>query len=460
MKKTAIRSVVLAALLSPWAFAQSPLTVVSDTITYADGSHPSGRAVISWGRGLNDADPRQVIAAGSTTILINNGVVSVSLFPNAATLPPGTCFSVAYQWTTGGPPVRRYWYIPISSVPVTLQQIEGSIPCPTTSPVTVAPGQIVPGAAGVTQVLTSSPSGFVSWATGGGSGGSPGGTNGQVQYNNLGSFGGFTPAGDCVLSRPNFVCTSTNGVPFASSATTDTTNASNISSGTLDNGRLSAVPNSALANSSITVNTTSPLSGGGTVALGGSLTLACPTCSGVSTITLTGDVNGSGSSSIPTTIVNISPGAALTYLTPTLVSAPGTPPSGSGYLYVDTSSGNLALKNSSRRGQSRRSNARCSHEQLCHGTERRRGSVGGTTAVLGFIQCGGELLDRYDQRFEHLKWHPGGRAPSGHQSGCLGSGRRNRQPARHESQRRQRAPVDPHSGPETEHGSRPLALEP
>ena len=66
--------------------------------------------------------------------------------------------------------------------------------------------------------------------SGGGGGGSPGGTGGQVQYNNFGSFGGFTVGGDCTLntSTGNEVCTKTNGVAFAPSATTDTTNVSNI----------------------------------------------------------------------------------------------------------------------------------------------------------------------------------------------------------------------------------------
>ena len=49
-------------------------------------------------------------------------------------------------------------------------------------------------------------------------------------------------------------------------AVVDTTNASNLSTGTLPNARLSSVPNSALANSSITIN-------GSSVALGGSVTL-------------------------------------------------------------------------------------------------------------------------------------------------------------------------------------------
>ena len=49
-------------------------------------------------------------------------------------------------------------------------------------------------------------------------------------------------------------------------ATVDTTNASNLSAGTLPNARLSSVPNSALANSSITIN-------GSAISLGGSVTV-------------------------------------------------------------------------------------------------------------------------------------------------------------------------------------------
>jgi len=60
---------------------------------------------------------------------------------------------------------------------------------------------------------------------------------------------------------------------LASSATTDATDASNITSGTLPNARLSSVPNSALANSSVTVTAGNGLSGGGTAALGGSVAL-------------------------------------------------------------------------------------------------------------------------------------------------------------------------------------------
>lgn len=96
---------------------------------------------------------------------------------------------------------------------------------------------------GVLQCLHVNAAGAVSGTgadcgSGGGGGTSPGGSNGQIQYNNLGAFGGFTTAGDCVITVPNIVCTKTNGVAFATSATTDTTNASNITSGTLNASRL------------------------------------------------------------------------------------------------------------------------------------------------------------------------------------------------------------------------------
>lgn len=54
----------------------------------------------------------------------------------------------------------------------------------------------------VTSVVTTIGTSAINWAqfsVGGGTGGNPGGTSGQIQYNNAGTFGGFTMSGDATL---------------------------------------------------------------------------------------------------------------------------------------------------------------------------------------------------------------------------------------------------------------------
>lgn len=152
--------------------AQTPPTTISDTIIGPGGSNPSGTATISWSRFENDANPRQTVYPGSETIQINNGVVLVSLFPTSQALPTNICYSVQYS-LGGGPPSTRYWFVPVSATPVTLNQVESSIGCtPGAAPI-IAPAQINPGPGGSATVLTSNGSGYVAWLPGGGSGGSP-----------------------------------------------------------------------------------------------------------------------------------------------------------------------------------------------------------------------------------------------------------------------------------------------
>ena len=100
-------------------------------------------------------------------------------------------------------------------------------------------------------------------ACGGGAAGNPGGSNGQLQYNNAGVFGGFTMSGDVTVIPSTGVATvgSVNGVTYTSSPSTNTVP---VVTGT-NAITYEAVPNSALANPTMTI-------GGQSVALGGSTT--------------------------------------------------------------------------------------------------------------------------------------------------------------------------------------------
>lgn len=352
-----LRTFLVYLCLSFSALALSPNVTVSDTITLPNGTNPSGTITISWPRALNDNQPtRQVIFPGSETIQVANGVIDVSLFPNGSMLPGGVCYSVVYR--LAGYNAQRWWSIPTTTNPVNLQQIESSISCPAPYTAIIAPGQITPGPSSGTTVLTSSPSGFVSWqpsASGGSSLFSAliGGTNSSGQTMTVGSSsvinysgsgvvdanqilntaissltgnsgslvqgtGPFTsgdlasfnsglnvadsgiaaanvlqstgsysnpawitsisgsklsgaipcaslPAlsGDATNTNCAVTVTSTNGTPFAASATTNALNASNISSGTLAAARLPAINLAASGAGGVTGNLQSSAINGG-----------------------------------------------------------------------------------------------------------------------------------------------------------------------------------------------------
>jgi Repeat of unknown function (DUF5907) len=96
------------------------------------------------------------------------------------------------------------------------------------------------GAANSGYVLTVNADGSIGWSASSGGGGTPGGSSGQIQYDNGGSFGGFTMSGDATL------VTSTGVITIGAGAVTVSKMANLAASSLLGNPTGSAAAPSAI----------------------------------------------------------------------------------------------------------------------------------------------------------------------------------------------------------------------
>ena len=122
-------------------FLSAQTTVnINDTLRNADNTLASGRLEIFWAA-FKTSDGFTV-APGRLSYTVTNGVVNLSLFPNAGGTPSGTSYRVDYYLTSGAG--REYWVVPATG-PVTIGDIRVSVaPSPA---VAVGIGQLPAGSA-------------------------------------------------------------------------------------------------------------------------------------------------------------------------------------------------------------------------------------------------------------------------------------------------------------------------
>ncbi len=95
---------------------------INDTLRNADNTLASGRLELFW-PAFKTSDGFTV-APGRLSYTVTNGVVNLSLFPNAGGTPSGTSYRVDYYLTSGAG--REYWVVPATG-PVTIGDIRVSV---------------------------------------------------------------------------------------------------------------------------------------------------------------------------------------------------------------------------------------------------------------------------------------------------------------------------------------------
>jgi hypothetical protein len=114
----------LSSLLVSYAWAQSNLTQISDTVSNPDGSPFNGTVVITWtGSGTSTGSAP---APYGTSAKIYNGVLSVSLVPSV-TASSSAFYLATFNSKDGRLSWVETWQVGVSSAPLTLSQVRSNI---------------------------------------------------------------------------------------------------------------------------------------------------------------------------------------------------------------------------------------------------------------------------------------------------------------------------------------------
>ena len=108
-------------LSAAYAFAQSTLTQIEDTVYTPSNSLFNGTVVITWtGTGTPTSGSP---APTNTSVKIYNGALSVLLVPST-TITPAAYYQAVFSSSDGTVSWTQTWQVPPSSTPLTLSQVE------------------------------------------------------------------------------------------------------------------------------------------------------------------------------------------------------------------------------------------------------------------------------------------------------------------------------------------------
>ncbi len=279
-------------------------TISGTTATTFPGAYAAGQSVIVKVANTN---------TGATTININTlGAKAVTKNGNTALAAGNLVAGNDYLMTYDGTEFEVLTFTVLAvDIPTLNQNTTGNAATATnlaSYPTICSGGQFSQGlSSGSNNCATPS----------GGGGGTPGGTSGQVQYNNSGSFGGFTVSGDGTLNTSTgaLVVTKINGTTPGNSCTNQAVTAISSSAVPTCTTLTSAYVNNSIALTGTDVNTSNqvtathlsaalPVNQGGTGTTSTLTGLVRGSASAMTAAELSGDVTTSGSNAATVVKVN------------------------------------------------------------------------------------------------------------------------------------------------------------